>query len=506
MALVRRRLAHRAALALTSACVFVGCAVDPLPRASEDPAVGPGAAVPPGGPAEGEPIAPVVDVAVPVADTGAGSDAETRMGVAGDAAPVVVFLNRAGRAYYAGADDSARGYSSVLSYYGTRSVQFPASSFSDAQWSELLARVRAYYAPFAVRVVDARPTAGIYTEIAVGNAWASSIGLSNNIGGIAPLGPCRTVPGAVGFVFTPLYMNPGYGGVAGVAEAVAHEVGHTLSLSHESLATDLMSYAPQSASKSFQDQASYCGTSPGAESCTCGAQTQNSHQQLLRIVGASTGAPSGGGDTKPPTVDVVTPKDGATLDGNATIEITAQATDDVGVAQLQLFWAYTGRLLPCDDSIAGVTCAKSPGRATWRIQVGTGSRQFYAVATDTSGNAAQSALRTITLGGAAPAPTDAPPEVSPTLPTMGATLARGSDLVLQARVTDDKGVGDVRAVWGYNGGSLEYVLAPTTTPGLYQATTTVSAQATPGPRTITFYATDTAGQRTTTKPLTVQVQ
>lgn len=506
MALVRRRLAHRAALALTSACVFVGCAVDPLPRASEDLAADPGAGEPPGGPAEGEPLAPVVDVVVPVADTGSGSDAESRMGLAGGGAPVVVFLNRAGRAYYAGADDSSRGSSSVLSYYGRQSVQFPASSFSDAQWSELLSRVKAYYAPFAVRVVDARPVAGIYTEVAVGNAWASSIGLSNNIGGIAPLGPCRAVPAAVGFVFTPLYMRPGYGGVAGVAEAVAHEIGHTLSLSHESLATDLMSYAPQSPAKNFQDQASYCGTSPGAESCTCGGQTQNSHQQLLRIVGGSTGAPPSSGDTKPPTVDIMTPKEGATVDGNTTIEITAQATDDVGVAELRLFWAYTSRLLACDDSIAGVTCTKAPGRATWRILVGTGSRQFYAVATDTSGNTAQSSLRTVTLGGASPAPADAPPEVSPTLPTVGSSIARGAQLVLQARVTDDKGVGDVRAVWGYNGGSLEYVLAPTTTPGLYQATTTVSAQATPGPRTITFYATDTAGQRTTTKPLTAQVQ
>jgi hypothetical protein len=105
-----------------------------------------------------------------------------------------------------------------------------------------------------------------------------------------------------------------------------------------------------------------------------------------------------------------------------------------------------------------------------------------------------------------PPPVDAAPVIAVQLPSANQVLARGGQVIFQAKVTDDKTVQDVRAVWGYNGGSLEYPMTLTSVPGVYQATTSVSASAVAGARKVTFYATDSAGQKTTTGAVDVFVQ
>ncbi len=441
------------------------------------------------------------------------SSAEQKMGLANGSGgpPVTVFLNRAGGTYTAGADDAARHISSVLSYYGRPSVTLPPAGYADAAWRELVDCVAAQFKGINVAITDVKPGGGAYSELVVSNTWAgTALGITNGIGGIAPLGSCRVVPQAVGFVFEAIYDTPGYGGVRGACEAVAHEIGHTLSLSHERLASDLMSYAPASLSKAFQDGVSACGVSAQApEGCSCGAGAQSSHRQLLSVVGpagAGTGSGAGTGGTVPPKVRIISPAPGASLPGNAVVDIVVDAKDDQALSEVKLVWQYTGAVLACDSAFAGVSCTQSGSRYTWSILVGSGTRGFYAYARDTAGNTTATSVITIEATSATATPSEAAPVVTVQLPGDNDVVVRGSVLVFQADVRAARAITDVRAVWSYPGGSLEYPMSLTASAGVYQARTTVSTTAQAGWRGVEIQAADDKGRRTLAPRRYVYVQ
>lgn len=100
---------------------------------------------------------------------------------------------------------------------------------------------------------------------------------------------------------------------------------------------------------------------------------------------------------------------------------------------------------------------------------------------------------------------DAPPSISVQYPTDGQVFAAGNDVVFQAAISDDVGLSDIEAIWYAGDQSVAYTMVETTTPGVYQARTTVSAAAPSGPRTVDIQATDTAGQVTVAE-VTVYVQ
>lgn len=499
---MRIRLPGLAALGLL---LLAACAA-PAPGGAPDGTFGSADAPPSSDELDGDAVS---DIVIP--DTSAhestGSDTERSMFRAARSAPLVAFINRGGGAFRAGQDNAAADTSSILSYYRRSGVNLPASSYDDSAWSQLVSCVKQIYTPFNVTITDERPGAAGYNEIVVTNAWASSVlGLSNSVGGIAPLGQCRVVPQAVGFVFQPTYDRAGFGGVRGTCEAVAHELGHTLSLSHERLPTDLMSYAPASLSKSFQDQASACGVSASSpEACSCGGPTQDSHDQLVQMVGASDGATTTPSTpTTSATIAVTAPANGATLAGNGNVTVTV---DGGGNANVRLVWLFNGRVLACDDGIQGVTCTTSGTRSTWTIGAGTGSRSFYAIAQAASGATVASSAVTVSLGGGTTTSTvDAPPSVTTQLPADRSSYAPGQTIVFQASAADDRGLSDVRATWVYDGGSLDYPMARTTTTGVYQASTTVSASAGTGWRAVDISASDHAGQRSVSTRRYVHIQ
>ena len=99
-------------------------------------------------------------------------------------------------------------------------------------------------------------------------------------------------------------------------------------------------------------------------------------------------------DTTPPTVSITSPASGATVSG--TITVTANASDNVAVADVQFFL----------DGVAGPDDTTAPYSVPWDTSTSSnGSHTITAVARDTSGNQTTSSPVTVTVANAPPSPT-----------------------------------------------------------------------------------------------------
>jgi subtilisin family serine protease len=136
------------------------------------------------------------------------------------------------------------------------------------------------------------------------------------------------------------------------------------------------------------------------------ALASNATPGVLTAVG--TGSPNrllyeafigaGPADTTPPTTAVTSPAAGATVSG--TVAVTASASDDVGVARVEIY--VDGALLATD--------AASPYSASWDTTTATNaSHTLTSKAFDAAGNSATSAAVTVTVSNAAPPPPPPPP-------------------------------------------------------------------------------------------------
>lgn len=119
-------------------------------------------------------------------------------------------------------------------------------------------------------------------------------------------------------------------------------------------------------------------------------------------------------DSTPPTVSVTAPSEGATVSG-ATVTISADADDDVGVAGVQ-FKLNTNTLLEAEDTSA-------PYSITWdSTAVSDGAHTVIAVARDAAGNYATSTAINITVDNTDPtAGTVAFPSITSTTITASST-------------------------------------------------------------------------------------
>lgn len=103
-------------------------------------------------------------------------------------------------------------------------------------------------------------------------------------------------------------------------------------------------------------------------------------------------------DQVPPVVGVTSPADAETLPANSTIRVVATASDDQGLASVELVWgASTTSNFPCPFSGQGVSCTTSGGTYTWDLAVGVGTRRFSVAAVDLAGNRAETQQRQIIL-------------------------------------------------------------------------------------------------------------
>jgi hypothetical protein len=184
-------------------------------------------------------------------------------------------------------------------------------------------------------------------------------------------------------------------------------------------------------------------------------------------------------DSTPPAVSITSPASGAAVSG--TITVTASASDNVGVAGVQ--FQYDGINFGAENTASPYAVA---GDTT---TVPNGSYTLTAVARDAAGNLTTSAPVTIAVDNSAPM-------VSITSPASGAIVS--GMLTVEAAASDDVGVAGVQ--FQYNG--INFGAETTTNPYSVTGDTTTVPN---GSYTLTAVARDTAGNLTTSAPVTVTV-
>lgn len=105
-----------------------------------------------------------------------------------------------------------------------------------------------------------------------------------------------------------------------------------------------------------------------------------------QFFGLTGGGGGGGGDTTPPTVSITAPAAGATVSG--TVNVTANASDNVGVTQVDVL---------VDGTVAGSDTTAPYSVAVDTTKLANGSHTLTARAFDAANNSATSAAVTVTV-------------------------------------------------------------------------------------------------------------
>lgn len=283
------------------------------------------------------------------------ASAEARRGIVVPAAPqpnaaatVIsdIFLNRceAGCMVKPGEDDAGTD-TSALVVSPTLISSYP---WGPGEWEKVVKCVQEVYSPYKVRITDTRPT-GVYNEIIVSGGTPTDIGYdSPGALGVAQVSrDCSPRSNAVSWAFFKTLDAVAQQETNGdkIVEAcwtIAQETAHSLGLDHEyafedgsSACNDPMTYRSDcGGQKFFRNAFASCGEfGPARPGCgpnnTCSTR-QNSHQQLLRILGA--GTPT----TAKPMSEITVPQAGAMIGKAAPVHATASAQRGVARAELWL--------------------------------------------------------------------------------------------------------------------------------------------------------------------------
>ncbi len=304
----------------------------------------------------------------------------------------VIFLNFDGQALRPGqCSDSATG----CTFITTVSTNFPAFSGTAAQKDQIVNLVRGYFARYNVTITTTRPT-GVYTMCMIGGS-PQNIGMDPGAAGVAPL-DCGDTSGAdIVFAFSEVTQNE----PNAIATTVAQEVAHAYGLGHTNVQADIMYPYLNNATTGFLDQTM---TTPDQSFCP-GVASQNSHRDMVRMLGAATGGTAGtggagaggagaggaGGTDAPPRVAFTAPGDNATVP--TEFQLNIDASDDRGVQYVDL---YLDRGTPGEQT-ARLLAAPFSARVT---NLPAGRHTLDAIATDTGGHNA-SARVTVNVGGGA---------------------------------------------------------------------------------------------------------
>ncbi|MCS6915150.1 MAG: Ig-like domain-containing protein [Myxococcales bacterium] len=433
------------------------------------------------------------DVVVPIQRQGRASGLEVAAAgaFAPGGPPLRVYLNREGATLTGGSDDSSQNRSSIVNGRAT----IPRFRGTDATWNKIRDCVRDEFARFNVTVTDQRPASGPYVMAMFGGN-GSELGYGRGIGGVAPIDPndCTVIEGAVVYIFSD---NLGINDWELNCEVGAHEVGHALSLDHELLPPDPMTYLAYNGLQTFQDQDARCGEY-SARACVCRRPSQNTVKVLASKVGWRMGEPPPPPPPgSEPTVSIKSPADGAVLPAFSTIQIVVEATDNDGVSKVELLWKYNGAVFPCP----GTYCTQSGSTYTYSLYVGSGERRFQVRATDRTGLVATTPERVIYLQDKNPGDVIS---IRVLEPMQGQQIRAGSMVKVTAEVTGSRPIAQVGMTWSGAWGSVTDSLVPEGGTR-WGRTIHVSPNAPAGPRQITVFAQDVDGGRATAAPVVVHV-
>jgi hypothetical protein len=239
----------------------------------------------------------------------------------------LIYLNKDGVTLTPGNNDSRANVSSIAQ----AATQLRPWAVSPTGWTQTVSCLNDIFARFNVKLVTADPGNVPHVEAVFTSDTYSQLDPSdpngNRYGGVSPFTlDCSVIDNSIVFTFAGLLNNDPQ--VA--CEVMAQEIVHSYGADHELLASDPMTYLPYNGKRAFQDQLVSCGESTarpcGINGSTCRAQ-QNSVALLTERVGLR--------DNTPPEIGAVTPADGETVAPG--YEITVNATDIVGVAQVEAF-------------------------------------------------------------------------------------------------------------------------------------------------------------------------
>jgi hypothetical protein len=318
--------------------------------------------------------APVGDV-VPAPNLG-GSQPPGGPVLPTSAMPMVVFLDFEGpQIVYGDVDDSHTN----TSFIQAAAVDYTPYGDATAR-AALMQAVQLDWSPYAVTLTETRPDAGDYVLAVVSptNPYAGQAA------GIAPL-DCNDSWTRNNVVFAFHGANDGYS-INEQARTIGQEVAHSLGLEHTTNPNDIMSYSYGPADFWFVDECMDILTTQQAPViwCTaqheefCPAEQQNSHAELIELVGDAIP------DTTDPEVSIVAPLDGDAFEAGASFDILVEASDDVGVAEVELF--ANGESVAVDGAPPWSWSANS---------IGVGRYELHAEARDLAGNVASSETVTI---------------------------------------------------------------------------------------------------------------
>jgi subtilase family serine protease len=164
---------------------------------------------------------------------------------------------------------------------------------------------------------------------------------------------------------------------------------------------------------------------------------------------------SGGGTTTKPTVTLVSPANGADVFGSTTISLVAQVTSASALSSVVLEWVEsTGTVaVNCASPPAGTTCSHTTsGEYTWTFTATTGTRSWYVVATDASGDVVTSATNTLDLV------SSNAPVVTFLEPAAGTGYSPGGTVPVVVEATGPSGVSQVWLEWSGPAGASDLQL------------------------------------------------
>lgn len=192
-----------------------------------------------------------------------------------------------------------------------------------------LQAVRSDWSLYDVTITDVRPLLGLYTMC---------VATPTNPYGGGVLGAAQSdcsdeTPSNVVLAFHGV--DDEFSAVAQAA-TISHELAHAYGLEHVDQPADIMNPAIVGKDPAFLDECLPLNGGGGPIQCEdehkryCGADRQRSHQELLWLFGPK--AP----DYVPPEVVITQPGGGDVFTAPARITIVAEASDDVGIAAVDL--------------------------------------------------------------------------------------------------------------------------------------------------------------------------